>query len=70
MQDLWLSVLGKLDWLLGAIPKAKNINTVQKDFEIDTDARKLDGEPRMAPTLLGGFGQKMIRTITVTIWNY
>ena len=38
MEDLWLGVLGKLDWLLGAIPKAKNTNTPQKDFEIDTDA--------------------------------
>ena len=60
-----------LKWL-GAIPNAKNnISTPQiKILRSTTMPVKRNGEPRMAPTLLGGFGQKIIRNTTLTIWNY
>ena len=60
-----------LKWL-GAIPNAKNnISTPQiKIFRSATMPVKRNGQPRMAPTLLGGFGQKIIRNTTLTIWNY
>ena len=60
-----------LKWL-GAIPNAKNnISTPQiKIFRSATMPVKRNGQPRMAPTLLGGFGQKIIRNATLTIWNY
>ena len=60
-------VIEDLKLWLEAIPNAKNnINTSQADFEINTDASETgDGEPQMAPTLLGGFGTKMIRNTTL-----
>ena len=60
-----------LKWWLGDIPNAENTtNTPQVDFEINTDACETGGESQMAQILLGGFGLKMIRSTTLTTWNY